>query len=115
MGGSEERKAIKATGYTILFGSLLVFIHSAMGVSQYKQWASLHDEKSAFLPLDIYLECFVGLGIALFAINFFIAGPFKEIVNTSEAELKRMDGLTYCEDFAIFNLRRHPVSLNEQY
>lgn len=113
MGTTEDNKAAMFSGYLFLLGSLFVLIHSAMGVNQYKQWLSIHDEQSTILPFDIYMECFVGLGIAIFAINFLISRPFKEIVNTSEAELKRMDGLTHSEDFVIFKRRRHPVSLKE--
>merc|ERR1712228_150535 len=113
MASSDDNKAAMLSGYTFLLGSLLMLIHSAMGVNQYKQWLSIHDEPTTSLPFDIYMECFVGLGIAIFAINFLISRPFKEIINTSEAELKRMDGWTHSEDFAIFKRRRHPIPLKE--
>eukprot|EP01083_Nonionella_stella_P013795 38793_1 len=112
----KDNAASMIVGYSILCVSSLLFLHSGMGVSQFKHWLLMHDEptqQNTSLPVDIILECLIGLGLALFAINFFISRPFREIVNTSETKLKLMDGLTYSEDFTIFKRRKHPVPLKE--
>mmetsp|Transcript_57372 Transcript_57372/g.91302 ORF Transcript_57372/g.91302 Transcript_57372/m.91302 type:complete len:115 (+) Transcript_57372:80-424(+) len=106
----KQERASSMLGYLMLFGSLFLFIHSAMGVSQYKHWLSLHDDTHKALPMDIILECFAGLATAIFSVTFLIANPFREIVNTSETQLRSIDGLFYSEDFASFRIRRHPIN-----
>ena len=106
-----ETTAVEITGYFIVLASVIIFVHGAMGVTQYKHWLSLHDEQNTTLPLDVILECLVALGVAIFGIMFFVTRPFKPIINASETKLKMMDGLTYSEDFAMFRRRRHPVPL----
>ena len=109
-----ERTASMMTGYLTVLVATVIFIHTGMGVNQYKHWLLMHDEHSAtMLPLDIIVECMVALGLSIFAIVFLLSRPFKKIVNVSEAKLRMMDGLTYSEDFAIFRRRRHPVPLKE--
>ena len=107
-----ENKSQKFMGYILLLIAGLIFIHSGMGVNQYKHWLSMHDEKhNTSLPFDIIIECLCGLITALISINFFIGREFLEIINTSEAKLRSMDGLAYSEDFTIFKRRRPPISL----
>lgn len=111
MNKEDNKTGASFFGYLLLLISSLLFIHSAMGVSQYKHWLSIHDEPNKSLPFDIILECLIGLGIAVFSVSFFISRPFKEIVNTSDPKLKSMDGLFYSEDFTIFKRRQHPAPL----
>lgn len=104
-----EAKGTSFFGFVLLLISSLLFIHGAMGVSQFKHWLSTHDETNKLLPFDIILECLIGLGISVFSITFLISRPFKEIVNTSETKLKSLDSLFYSEDFTTFKRRRHPL------
>ena len=78
-----ETTVAEVTGYFIVLVSVVIFIHSAMGVMQYKHWLSLHDEQNTALPLDVILECLAALGTAIFGIMFFISKPLKPIVNAS--------------------------------
>lgn len=96
-------------GWVLIGISIVLCIHSGMGVSQFKHWLSLKDEEiDDTLPLDIKLECISSLVIAIIALQMFLVPSFKEVTNIDEVQFKSYDGLSFTEDFITFNNRRNP-------
>lgn len=100
-------------GVGLVLVTVLLAVHSALGVMQYKHWLSIQDShpSNENLPHDIVIECLIALLLVLIAIHFFLTNPMKVVINTQQKSLRTLDSVLYAEDFLTFRSRKHPISI----
>ncbi|VDI59286.1 ER membrane protein complex subunit 5-like [Mytilus galloprovincialis] len=83
---------------------LLAMAHAAYSAAQHRTYLRLTEQEFTSLPLDIILQCFVGLILTCYGVVH-ISGIFKEIRANADLDNKSWDMLSSRQSMYSFNHR----------
>ncbi|ESO92886.1 hypothetical protein LOTGIDRAFT_216532 [Lottia gigantea] len=83
---------------------LIALAHAAYSATQHHAYLRLTEKEFTWLPLDIMIQCLIGLSITFYGI-INIAGQFKSIKASAEMENKTWDMIGNRQSFYTFNHR----------
>lgn len=88
----------------IVIAGMLALAHAAYSAAQHRTYLRLTEQEFTMLPLDILVQCIVGLAITCYGIVR-VVGQFKEIKTASDKESKTWETLSNHPSFYTFNHR----------
>eukprot|EP00466_Bigelowiella_natans_P017049 jgi/Bigna1/65589/fgenesh1_kg.117_\ len=88
----------------------VLMIHSLVSMQHFKEFAMATESRES-PPLDIILECLLGMSLCIIAVVT-RAGNFMTNKAAPYSAKKTFDSLSYRKNFAIFNHR--PVRLDQK-
>lgn len=87
-----------------VFVGLLAMAHAAYSAAQHRTYLRLTEQEFIGLPLDIMVQCFVGLLLTCYGVVH-VAGSFREIRASAELDSKTWDMISNRQSFYSFNHR----------
>ncbi|XP_060082683.1 ER membrane protein complex subunit 5-like [Ylistrum balloti] len=89
---------------TCVVVGLLAMAHAAYSAAQHRSYLRLTEQEFTKLPIDIIIQCFVGLFLTCYGVVH-ISGNFREIRASSEQDSKTWDMVSNRQSFYCFNHR----------
>ncbi|XP_061194905.1 ER membrane protein complex subunit 5-like [Saccostrea echinata] len=95
-----------------VFFGLAAMLHAAYSAAQHRTYLRLTEQEFTTLPIDIIVQCFVGLLLTCYGVVH-VAGSFREICASAELESKTWDMLSNRQAFYSFCHRGMAINYRE--
>jgi len=108
---NQDNMKANTKGKIVVLIGLVLLLHCALSVIQFRQWVKATGRESVSTPIDIVVECLVTMLVNLWG-AILLAGEFKQKYSAPEHAKKSFDSLISNESFRMFHHRGKTISLD---